>query len=71
MSQVERYNSARLLWAEPRRNGYEVWFTFDDTAGVYELWASVACDDYIGCADDMADALKVARDWVEQRREGN
>ena len=51
------------LIARDTRQGLEVWQTWDDSAGVYELWASDACDDYIGCADTRAEAQAIARDW--------
>ena len=45
---------------------YEVWAKFDPTAKVYELFASRDATDYIGCADTKAEALKVAKRWVDE-----
>jgi hypothetical protein len=57
--------------AEPTRiladKGFEVWMTHDSSAEVYELFASDACDDYIGCADTPDEALTVAREWIDER----
>lgn len=44
--------------------GREVWVKFDKGAEVYELFASEAGDDYIGCADTLTEARRVARDWA-------
>jgi hypothetical protein len=48
-------------------SGLEAWITWDESAQVYELWASSDCDDYIGCADTRAEALKVAYHWFDDR----
>jgi len=45
--------------------GREVWVHHDQTAEVYELFASADGDDYIGCADTLAEARQVAREWFE------
>lgn len=37
-----------LVYRENRPNGYEVWYNYDPSAGVYELFASSQFDDYIG-----------------------
>lgn len=46
--------------------GREVWINFDKSAEVYELFASEDGDDYIGCADTVAEARKVASQWFEE-----
>lgn len=59
---------ARLIYSEGVPAGYEVWRVFDDTAGVFELFASADCDDYIGCADTPGEAVQLAARWVRERR---
>ena len=44
----------------------EVWAQFDDTAEVYELFASKDGDDYIGCADTLTEARLVAQEWFSE-----
>lgn len=46
--------------------GREVWIKHDQSAEVYELFASEDGDDYIGCADTVAEARKVASQWFEE-----
>ena len=53
--------------ATDTKQGLEVWQTWDEGAQVFELWASEACDDYIGCADTRTEALAVAREWFAER----
>ena len=53
--------------ATDTKQGLEVWQTWDNGAQVFELWASEACDDYIGCADTRAESLDVAREWFAER----
>lgn len=55
------------LIATDKRQGLEVWQTWDEGAEVFELWASAECDDYIGCADTRAEAQKIAREWFADR----
>jgi hypothetical protein len=50
------------------KHGYEVWMSYDHTAGVYELFASSEGSDYIGCADTRQEALKIANNWIRERR---
>ena len=47
--------------------GLEVWVHFDKDAEVYELFTSEAADDYIGCADTLSEARKVASGFFEDR----
>ncbi|MFC4484291.1 hypothetical protein [Cupriavidus campinensis] len=46
--------------------GREVWAKWDEEAGIYELFLSQEADDYVGCADSVADARKVARDLAKE-----
>ena len=46
--------------------GREVWAIWGATAEVWELFASKEGDDYIGCADTMPEAKKVARERFEE-----
>jgi hypothetical protein len=46
--------------------GREVWVNFDKDAEVYELFASEAADDYIGCADTLKEAREIAQWWFEE-----
>lgn len=55
------------LIAVDRKQGLEAWQTWDESGGVFELWASSNCDDYIGCADTRAEALKLAHWWFSDR----
>lgn len=45
----------------------EVWAKWDDSADVFELFASESGEDYIGCADDLPEARKIAREWAQER----
>ena len=47
--------------------GFEVWAHYDHTAEVYELFASEDAIDYVGCADTLAEARQIGRNWVAQR----
>lgn len=53
---------------EDKDLGREVWAKFDDSAEVYELFASDDGSDYIGCADTKAEALSVAREHFADLR---
>lgn len=44
--------------------GREAWAKWDADAEIYEVFASSACDDFIGDADTIEDAKQVARDWA-------
>ena len=46
--------------------GREVWVNFDEGAEVYELFASSEGDDYIGCADTLAEARLIASEWFQE-----
>ena len=39
---------------------------FDSGAKVYEIFADQDCDSYIGCADNIQEAQRVALDWVNE-----
>lgn len=56
------------VWREARIGGYEVWTVYDHDAKLYELFASEAADDYIGCADTYANACAFAASWIKERR---
>jgi hypothetical protein len=43
-----------------------VWAQFDDSADVIELFTDPEGEGYVGCADDNAEAYKVAVEWVEE-----
>lgn len=47
--------------------GREVWIKYDKDTELYELFASEDGDDYIGCADTVAEARKVASQWFEEQ----
>lgn len=55
------------LIATDERLQLEAWALFDDDAQLYELFASEACDDYIGNADTLADCTAVAQAWFADR----
>ena len=48
--------------------GREVWAKWDADSQMYELFASEDCNDYLGCADTLAEAKKAAQaiadDWM-------
>jgi hypothetical protein len=44
----------------------EVWIKWDESAMLYELFASENGDDYIGCADTVSEARAVAADWFNE-----
>jgi hypothetical protein len=39
---------------------------FDDTARVFEIFADSDCDSYLGCADTLDEAARVAQDWIDE-----
>jgi hypothetical protein len=47
--------------------GYEVWVHFDKTAEIYELFTDDEGVGYIGCADTLTDARKVASAFFEEQ----
>lgn len=51
---------------ESKDLGREVWIKWDSSAEVYELFASEGADDYLGCADTVSEARKVAREWFSE-----
>jgi hypothetical protein len=62
-------NKPTLIATDGRKNGLEVWARFVDSFGAqyYELFASEACDDYIGDAETPEDAKLVAQWWFADR----
>lgn len=46
--------------------GREVWAKWDEAAEIYELFLSQEADDYVGCANSVPDARKVARDLANE-----
>jgi len=44
----------------------EAWTKYDESADIYEIFASEECDDYIGCADTLPEARLVATDWARE-----
>ena len=46
-----------LLYRTTRR---EYWVKFDPDAEVFEMFASKACDDYLGSFDDWSEAMRYA-----------
>jgi hypothetical protein len=53
----------RLLADESK--GLEVWTTWDDSAGGYEIFTDPEGEGYVGFADTKQDAMKIARWWIE------
>lgn len=56
-----------------RWRGYEVWakwYDFDDMPGegIFTCFASEACDDPIGEADDWDGCIRLAHWWFKDRR---
>ena len=51
---------------ENRRKGLQAWAQFDDTASVWEIFASDTGEDYIGCADSIPEARAVASAWFAE-----
>lgn len=47
--------------------GLEAWAKYDHSAGLYEIFASEECDDYIGYADTIDEAKEFARQWAQDR----
>ncbi|XAI95997.1 hypothetical protein [Microcystis phage Mwe-JY26] len=35
--------------------------TFDDSAGVYEVWSDSTASEYLGCADTYEEACEILR----------
>jgi hypothetical protein len=46
-------------------NGREVWAKWDESAELYELFASSTGEDYIGCADTREEAQAAAQAWID------
>jgi hypothetical protein len=55
------------LIATDKAQGLEAWMLFDESAGVYEVFASADGDDFIGCCDTRAECVIVAREWFAER----
>lgn len=49
------------------KHGYEVWAKWDATAEVYELFNDREDGAYIGCADTMAEAVTVAKLFIDEQ----
>jgi hypothetical protein len=47
--------------------GYEVWAKWDSSAEVYELFNDDEGSTYIGCADTMAEAVNVAKLFIDEQ----
>lgn len=56
---------SKEIWklAEHKDLDRAVWIKWDESAEIYELFASENGDDYIGCAETVGEARAVARDW--------
>jgi hypothetical protein len=52
--------------ASARNGRYQVWARWDDDAMIYELFASAAADDYVGCAADMHEARDIAQRLIRE-----
>lgn len=50
-----------------KRNGYEVWLKYDESADVFEAFASEDGSDYIGCFDTVAEAKVYAAKWISEQ----
>lgn len=50
--------------------GREVWAKWDSKSGVYQVFASVDCDDPISEAGSWSEARQVAREWFNELMEG-
>ena len=57
-----------LLLREERQGGVEVWAQYDAELAAYELFASQACDDYLGVVDDLEAGKRFALDWFAEWR---
>jgi hypothetical protein len=57
--------------ATDARQNLEAWCLWDESAEVYEVFASEECNDYIGCADTRFEAIKVARYWFAEQAENS
>jgi hypothetical protein len=44
--------------------GWEVWAQYDRTAGVWELFSEETAEAYLGCADTLSEARKLAKDII-------
>ena len=49
------------------KNGYEVWAKWDSEAEIYELFNDREDGAYIGFAETIPDATKVAVWWVDEQ----
>jgi hypothetical protein len=49
------------------KHGYEVWAKWDKDAEVYELFNDREDGAYIGCADTMAEAVTVAKLFIDEQ----
>jgi hypothetical protein len=53
------------------KRGYEAYIQYDESGGVWEVFADTGPETYLGCADDRAAAAKIGKDWVEEQAAGN
>lgn len=60
------YNGHIFHVASDKRFGGEVWAQFDDSASVFELFASDEGNDYLGCCDTLDECRQFAADRFEQ-----
>lgn len=67
MSKLKVKPGAPFLVSSFPDMGLEAWAKFDETAEVFEVFASKDCDDYIGCADTVTECRMVAREWFNER----
>lgn len=57
------------LIAENVPYALRVYQTWDESGGVFELWKDADCTQWIACADDRADAARIAAYWITERLE--
>lgn len=55
--------------SEDKTLGLEAWAQFDDTAGVYELFADSEGEDFIGNADSTDEARAIAAQYFSEEGE--
>lgn len=52
--------------AQCKQNDLEMWARWDADVEVFELTASEDGNDYVGDADNLTEAKKVAREWFNE-----
>jgi len=50
----------------PRDSRNKTVAVFDASAQVFEIFADKDCDSYIGCADTIAEAKEISRNWITE-----